>query len=54
MHAHACVRPRTSTVPPLAEERQAHKRWQQTRHDAEQAADRVEKARDALDAVRKR
>jgi len=38
----------------LAEERQAHKRWQQTRHDAEQAADRVEKARAALDAIRKR
>lgn len=38
----------------VAEERQAHKRWQQTRHDAEQAADRVEKARAALDAVRKR
>ena len=38
----------------LAEERQAHRRWQQTRHDAEQAADRVEKARAALDAIRKR
>jgi hypothetical protein len=36
----------------LAEERQAHKRWQQTQHDAEQAADRVDRARAALDALR--
>jgi hypothetical protein len=38
----------------IAEERQAHRRWQQTRHDAEQAADRVEKARRALDELRAR
>jgi hypothetical protein len=38
----------------IAEERQAHKRWQQTQHDAEQAAERVEKARAALDALRSR
>ena len=38
----------------LAEERQAHKRWQQTQHDAEQAAERVDKARAALDAIRAR
>jgi gas vesicle protein len=37
----------------VAEERQAHKRWQQTQHDAEQAAERVDKARAALDALRK-
>jgi hypothetical protein len=35
----------------LAEERQTHKRWQQTKHDAEQAAERVDKARAALDAL---
>ena len=52
-HAHACVRPRTSTARHVAEERQAHKRWQQTQHDAEQAAERVDKARAALDALRK-
>ena len=38
----------------LAEERQAHKRWQQMQHDAEQAAERVDKARAALDALRAR
>jgi hypothetical protein len=36
----------------LAEERQARKRWEQTQHDAEQAAERVDKARAALDALR--
>jgi hypothetical protein len=36
----------------LAEERQAHKRWQETQRDAEQAAERVETARAALDALR--
>ncbi len=36
----------------VAEERQAHRRWQQTQHDAEQAAERVDKARAALDALR--
>lgn len=38
----------------LAEERQTHKRWQQTKHDAEQAAERVDRARAALDALRAR
>jgi hypothetical protein len=38
----------------LAEERQAHKRWQQTQHDAEQASQRVEQARRALDELPKR
>jgi hypothetical protein len=38
----------------VAEERQAHKRWQQAHGDAEQAAERVEKARAALEAVRNR
>jgi hypothetical protein len=38
----------------LAEERQAHKRWQETQRDAEQAAERVETARAALDALRSR
>jgi hypothetical protein len=37
----------------LAEERQAHKRWQETQRDAEQAGERVESARAALDALRK-
>ena len=36
----------------LAEERQAHKRWRQTEHDAEQAAERVDKARAAVEAIR--
>ena len=36
----------------LAEERQAHKRWQETQRDAEQAAERVETARASLDALR--
>ncbi len=38
----------------LAEERQAHKRWQETKRDAEQAAERVETARAALDALHSR
>jgi hypothetical protein len=37
----------------IAEARQAHRRWQQTQHDAEQAAERVDRARAALDALRK-
>ena len=38
----------------LAEERQAHKRWQQALGDAEQATERVAKARAALEAARPR
>jgi len=37
----------------LAEERQAQKRWRETQHDAEQAAERVDKARATLDGLRK-
>jgi hypothetical protein len=36
----------------LAEERQARKRWQQAQGDADGAAERVDKARAALDALR--
>jgi hypothetical protein len=36
----------------LAEERHAHKRWQRTQHDGEQAAERVDKTCAALDALR--
>jgi hypothetical protein len=36
-----------------AEERQAHKRWQETQRDSEQAAERVETARAALEALRR-
>jgi len=36
----------------LAEERQARKRWQQAQGDADGAAERVEKARATLDAIR--
>jgi hypothetical protein len=38
----------------LAEERQAHRRWQQTQRDADQAAERVDSARRALEELRGR
>ena len=36
----------------LAEERQARKRWQQAQGDADEAAERVDRARTALDTIR--